>query len=144
MASLSTCHLGLWLGWQILLNLELRNVNTGSFVISPLPGGIFNVRIMYNPSPRDPGQAYTMSSPRDPGQAYTMSSPRDPGQAYTMSSPRDPGQAYTMSSPRDPGQAYTMSSPRDHGQAYTMSALYMRNGQRYEETYSTVTTYFIA
>ena len=23
MASLSTCHLGLWLGWQILLNLEL-------------------------------------------------------------------------------------------------------------------------
>ena len=22
MASLSTCHLGLWLGWQILLNLE--------------------------------------------------------------------------------------------------------------------------
>ena len=23
MASLSTCHLGLWLGWQILLNLEV-------------------------------------------------------------------------------------------------------------------------
>ena len=22
MASLSTCHLGLWLGWQILLNLK--------------------------------------------------------------------------------------------------------------------------
>ena len=23
MASLSTCHLGLWLGWQILLNLNI-------------------------------------------------------------------------------------------------------------------------
>ena len=26
MASLSTCHLGLWLGWQILLNLVCRCV----------------------------------------------------------------------------------------------------------------------
>ena len=25
MASLSTCHLGLWLGWQILLNLVISN-----------------------------------------------------------------------------------------------------------------------
>ena len=25
MASLSTCHLGLWLGWQILLNLVKRH-----------------------------------------------------------------------------------------------------------------------
>ena len=24
MASLSTCHLGLWLGWQILLNLVIK------------------------------------------------------------------------------------------------------------------------
>ena len=23
MASLSTCHLGLWIGWQILLNLDM-------------------------------------------------------------------------------------------------------------------------
>ena len=27
MASLSTCHLGLWLGWQLLLNLLLNLVN---------------------------------------------------------------------------------------------------------------------
>ena len=27
MASLSTCHLGLWLGWQILLNLVKSNYN---------------------------------------------------------------------------------------------------------------------
>ena len=26
MASLSTCHLGLWLGWQILLNLVKSSV----------------------------------------------------------------------------------------------------------------------
>ena len=30
MASLSTCHLGLWLGWQILLNLVIR-VDMGSY-----------------------------------------------------------------------------------------------------------------
>ena len=28
MASLSTCHLGLWLGWQILLNL-VKHLDTG-------------------------------------------------------------------------------------------------------------------
>ena len=33
MASLSTCHLGLWLGWQILLNLV--KVNTLVFIMSP-------------------------------------------------------------------------------------------------------------
>ena len=27
MASLSTCHLGLWLGWQILLNLVKSLIN---------------------------------------------------------------------------------------------------------------------
>ena len=27
MASLSTCHLGLWLGWQLLLNLVKRRNN---------------------------------------------------------------------------------------------------------------------
>ena len=27
MASLSTCHLGLWLGWQILLNLVKSGVD---------------------------------------------------------------------------------------------------------------------
>ncbi|KAI0238436.1 hypothetical protein LSAT2_010849 [Lamellibrachia satsuma] len=30
MASLSTCHLGLWLGWQILLNLESSDSDTES------------------------------------------------------------------------------------------------------------------
>ena len=29
MASLSTCHLGLWLGWQILLNLVKRSHRVG-------------------------------------------------------------------------------------------------------------------
>ena len=30
MASLSTCHLGLWLGWQILLNLVIIQVLTNN------------------------------------------------------------------------------------------------------------------
>ena len=30
MASLSTCHLGLWLGWQILLNL-VKTSNLGRY-----------------------------------------------------------------------------------------------------------------
>ena len=34
MASLSTCHLGLWLGWQILLNLV--NENKLAFVLGDL------------------------------------------------------------------------------------------------------------
>ena len=29
MASLSTCHLGLWLGWQILLNLLTLDIRFG-------------------------------------------------------------------------------------------------------------------
>ena len=33
MASLSTCHLGLWLGWQILLNLVKADFQ---FEISPI------------------------------------------------------------------------------------------------------------
>ena len=32
MASLSTCHLGLWLGWQILLNLVKSNLGNNTDV----------------------------------------------------------------------------------------------------------------
>ena len=32
MASLSTCHLGLWLGWQILLNLLNLNATIGRYL----------------------------------------------------------------------------------------------------------------
>ena len=31
MASLSTCHLGLWLGWQILLNLVKNHIQNWFF-----------------------------------------------------------------------------------------------------------------
>ena len=48
MASLSTCHLGLWLGWQILLNLVKRSVRRGGdvgFLVSQQ----FKVNLHSNP-----------------------------------------------------------------------------------------------
>ena len=44
MASLSTCHLGLWLGWQILLNL----VKSLYFIITPNVG--YRPRFCYLPA----------------------------------------------------------------------------------------------
>ena len=36
MASLSTCHLGLWLGWQILLNLVKSLVSVDIIITKEL------------------------------------------------------------------------------------------------------------
>ena len=42
MASLSTCHLGLWLGWQILLNLVKDITAIEVFYIIIIGSSIFN------------------------------------------------------------------------------------------------------
>ena len=41
MASLSICHLGLWLGWQILLNLVKSQDTYRSVVVAILCGGLY-------------------------------------------------------------------------------------------------------
>ena len=50
MASLSTCHLGLWLGWQILLNLvkSARLINaTAMALATELNNHAFPLEVMF-------------------------------------------------------------------------------------------------